>query len=94
MPKKWSQNWYKELSPEEIFNRDKTLLTLGNLTIITKNLNSKLRNSSWLNKRGVLNQYSSLPLTTKYTSLENWDEDSIKIRANDLADLALTIWCK
>jgi uncharacterized protein with ParB-like and HNH nuclease domain len=94
MPKKWQENWYQEFTSEEIYNRDKKLLTLGNLTIITKNLNSKLRNSAWSNKRVVLNEYSSLPITTEYTSMEDWNEETIKQRATNLADLALIIWKK
>jgi uncharacterized protein with ParB-like and HNH nuclease domain len=94
MPKKWQENWSQEFTSEEIYNRDKKLLTLGNLTIITKNLNSKLRNSAWDNKRVVLNEYSSLPITTEYTSMENWDEQTIDQRAINLADLALIIWRK
>lgn len=94
MPKKWSENWYQDFTSEEIYNRNRKLLTLGNLTIITKNLNSKLRNSSWSNKQEILNQYSSLPITTKYTSLPTWNEDTINERADDLAELALLIWKK
>jgi uncharacterized protein with ParB-like and HNH nuclease domain len=94
MPKKWTENWYVELTPEEIFERDRKLLTLGNLTIITKNLNSKLRNSAWDNKRTILNQFSSLPITTNYTSSQFWNEETISKRANDLTDLALVIWKK
>jgi len=92
MPKKWSENWYQEFTSEEIYNRNRKLLTLGNLTIITKNLNSKLRNSSWSNKQTILNQYSSLPITKKYTVLDDWNEEEIESRANDLAQLALLIW--
>tara|TARA_R110002049_G_scaffold275725_1_gene453837 strand:- start:13189 stop:14934 length:1746 start_codon:yes stop_codon:yes gene_type:complete len=94
MPKKWTENWYQEFTPEEIYNRNRKLLTLGNLTIITKNLNSKLRNSAWTNKQAILNHYSSLPITTKYTSLSEWNEDAIDERASDLAELALLIWKK
>ena len=94
MPKKWAENWYQEFTPEEIYNRNRKLLTLGNLTIITKNLNSKLRNSSWSNKQTILNEYSTLPITTKYTVLNDWNEATIEQRAIDLAQLALVIWQK
>jgi uncharacterized protein with ParB-like and HNH nuclease domain len=94
MPKKWQANWPAALTPEEINNRNYKLLTLGNLTIITINLNSKLRNSAWLVKKDILSQYSSLPLTTKYTSKPDWNEDTINARANDLYDKALIIWKK
>jgi uncharacterized protein with ParB-like and HNH nuclease domain len=94
MPKKWDENWYQDFTPEEIYNRNRKLLTLGNLTIITKNLNSKLRNSSWSNKQAILNQYSTLPITTAYTVLDDWNEATINHRADDLAQLALLIWKK
>lgn len=94
MPKKWMENWYEDFTQEEIYNRNKKLLTLGNLTIITKNLNSKLRNSGWDKKQTILNEFSSLPITTKYTALPKWDEQAIEQRANNLADLALIIWKK
>lgn len=95
MPKMWVENWSdSKLSAEEKLNRNHKLLTLGNLTIITRNLNSKLRNSSWKNKKAVLQQNSSLPLTTDYTGLEKWNEEGIINRANTLKDLAITIWAK
>jgi hypothetical protein len=74
--------------------RNYKLLTFGDLTIITKNLNSKLRNSAWSNKKTVLQQYSSLPLTTKYTVLDDWNESTINKRAEDLEAIALQIWKK
>ncbi|MFV8373186.1 DUF262 domain-containing protein [Flavobacterium sp. LB2P74] len=94
MPKQWKQNWNGVSTSEEINHRNFKLLTLGNLTIITKNLNSKLRNSAWLNKKTILNQFSTLPITTKYTSLTDWNEVSIEDRATDLSLTALTIWKK
>jgi len=94
MPKKWEENWNTLSSLEEKNTRNYKLLTLGNLTIITKNLNSKLRNSSWLNKRDVLQDYSSIPLTTKYTKQAVWNEESIALRGEDLVTIALEIWKK
>ncbi|WP_428224841.1 DUF262 domain-containing protein [Flavobacterium sp.] len=94
MPKKWEENWSKLETQEEKNARNYKLLTFGNLTIITKNLNSKLRNSAWSNKKTVLQQYSSLPLTTKYTVLEDWNESTINNRAEDLEAIALQIWKK
>ena len=94
MPKQWKSNWNKTMTQEQINQRNHKLLTLGNLTIITKNLNSKLRNSAWSNKKAVLAQYSSLPMTTKYTSLADWDETQIDTRATDLYKAALIIWKK
>lgn len=94
MPKKWQTNWPAALTPEETNIRNHKLLTLGNLTIITINLNSKLRNSAWSVKKNILSQYSSLPLTTRYTSNSDWNEEAIINRANDLYTTALIIWKK
>lgn len=94
MPKQWLQNWNDVSGEERINYRNFKLQTLGNLTIITKNLNSKLRNSGWENKKSILNEFSMVPLTTKYTSLEKWNENTIEQRAKDISALALTIWKK
>lgn len=94
MPKKWEENWNALDTQDEKNFRFFKLHTFGNLTIITKNLNSKLRNSAWSNKRTVLQQYSALPLTTQYTALDEWNETTINTRAEDLEAIALQIWKK
>ena len=94
MPKKWEQNWNALVTQDEKNFRFFKLHTFGNLTIITKNLNIKLRNSAWSNKKTILQQYSALPLTTQYTALDEWDETTINSRAEDLEAIALQIWKK
>lgn len=93
MPKKWEQNWNEDnLNALAKFERNKKLLTLGNLTLITKNLNSKLRNQKWNDKRITLREYSSLKITTNFLDKEEWDENTIEERANLLYEKALKIW--
>jgi len=93
LPKQWEQNWLtKEMNEIEKNERSKKLMTLGNLTLITKKLNSKLKNSSWMNKREALKNHSSLKLTTNYLDLDNWDEKTIENRAKDLFNLAVNMW--
>ena len=93
MPKKWEENW-SESNLDELskFKRNQKILTIGNLTLITKNLNSKLRNQSWANKKQTLKEYSSLKMTTSFLELEKWDEESISERADQLCHKALEIW--
>ena len=93
MPKKWEENW-SDVNLDELskFKRKQKILTIGNLTLITKNLNSKLRNQSWVNKKQTLKEYSSLKMTTSFLELDNWDEKSISDRANQLCHKALEIW--
>ena len=91
--KKWEENW-SESNLDELskFKRNQKILTIGNLTLITKNLNSKLRNQSWANKKQPLKEYSSLKMTRSFLELEKWDEESISERANQLCHKALEIW--
>jgi hypothetical protein len=93
MPKMWEENW-PDASLDDLgkFRRNNTLLTLGNLTLITKNLNSKLRNQAWESKKETLKDYSSLKMTTSYLGNEQWNEETIVERANQLFDKAMQIW--
>ena len=47
MPKKWENHWNSISTDEERSSRNKKLLTLGNLTIITSKLNTSIRDASW-----------------------------------------------
>jgi hypothetical protein len=93
MPVKWEKNWtYREMTPDDRATRDRTLKTLGNLTLVTKRLNSKMQNAAWNDKKTYLRKYASLPLTATYLDLSTWDEATIDGRAKDLAATARDIW--
>lgn len=101
MPKKWRNHWVFDGTETEADLRDRTLLTLGNLTIITQSLNSSIRDSDWTTKKdgkgdkGGLKKYADgIETLAKYLELKTWDEASIISRANDLAEIALNIWQK
>ena len=79
--------------------RDRKLLTLGNLTIITQALNSSIRDSDWNTKKtgkgekkGLSHFSSGLETISKYLAYHNWNEEFIEERANDLFQAAQTIW--
>lgn len=99
MPKKWENHWGKLSNEQEKINRNRKLLTLGNLTIITASLNSSIRDGNWNvkksgkpNKPG-LNQYATgLDTFSQYLSLATWDESEIVKRADFLYDNAVTTW--
>lgn len=95
LPQKWETNWAVAGAGEE-FNqaRNKKLKTLGNLTLVTRQLNSKMKNAPWADKKDYLKQYSTLKITTNYLDLAEWDESSIDTRAGDLSEAALAIWKK
>lgn len=99
MPKKWENNWGKLSGLANITARNRKLLTLGNLTIITQSLNASIRDANWKVKRKGkgdkegLNKYAAgLETISSYLSLDVWDEASIEQRAEDLFLKAKQIW--
>lgn len=81
MPRGWRTYWQDGIlsDPEACANRDRYIHSIGNLTLVTKSLNSTLSNRPWtddaaavtsgggedkgLGKRSLLNKYSVLALT-------------------------------
>lgn len=95
MPQKWEANWSKEGIDETTkISRNKKIKTLGNLTLVTKSLNSSMKNAAWDKKKKALKEYSLLKITTDYIDNKEWDETKINNRANDLSAMALEIWTK
>ena len=99
MPKKWENHWGKVSNPEDRIKRNRKLLTLGNLTIITQSLNATIRDSSWAvkkkgkgDKKGLLQYSSGLETISKYLQLTEWNETEIETRATDLYDQAKKVW--
>jgi hypothetical protein len=93
LPVKWQEFWSEpNMTADKKAQRTMTLKTLGNLTLVTQKLNSKMSNSAWPIKKDLLKTHSSLKITTDYVELETWDEASINDRANTLSDYAIKIW--
>jgi uncharacterized protein with ParB-like and HNH nuclease domain len=93
MPVKWRENW-PIIDPDDQKDaaRDKAMRILGNLTLVTGRLNSKLSNAAWDEKKQTLRRYSSLNITTDYLDRDGWDETTIYSRAGELAELAVEMW--
>ncbi|MFA6129308.1 MAG: HNH endonuclease family protein, partial [Bacteroidales bacterium] len=97
MPKKWRNNWGEVgLSKEQADLRDDLLLTLGNLTVITGQLNSAIRDSDWNTKLngngkhlGLMTYSQGIEIFSKYFQRVAWNEDCIKERAQELFDLSV-----
>lgn len=93
LPQKWETNWSKKGMDEATkIQRNKKLKTLGNLTLVTKSLNSSMKNASWDKKKIELKKFSLLKITTDYLDNAEWDEIKIDGRASYLATKALEIW--
>ena len=83
----------------DIIKRNRKLLTLGNLTIITQALNSAIRDADWTTKKsgrgekkGLATYASGLETMNEYLRCEEWDEQTIENRAKDLYEHAKDVW--
>jgi hypothetical protein len=99
MPKKWRNHWSFNDDKAAAEARDRKLLTLGNLTIITQALNASIRDADWATKKtgmgnnGGLSKYAEgIETLSSYLSLDAWDEASIQDRADYLSKKALETW--
>lgn len=68
---------------------------IGNLTLLTQELNSSVSNGPFPAKREAIAEQSALRLNVYFQRLagvELWDETSIRARGEHLFSLARTIW--
>lgn len=98
MPKKWRNKW-GALDDEAATRRDRKLLTLGNLAIITHSLNASIRDADWPTKKqgkgykdGLALCAAGLATMADALEKESWNEGDIADRAEWLADKALEVW--
>ena len=76
----------------EIVRRKRLLNTFGNLTILTKPLNSSVSNGPYKAKREALADHSLLVLNREITKDEDWGEDQIELRGQKLLEVARDLW--
>lgn len=98
MPKKWKKYWDTPTTGTDA-DRDTTILTLGNLALISKGLNNAIRNYDWNtkktgknNKPGLKEFAAGIITLSNDLELTNWDESTIEARAQRLANLAIEEW--
>jgi hypothetical protein len=94
LPRSWKETWPVS-SPDEAETRQEHVNRLGNLTLLTNALNSKVSNGPWRAKRSALQDHNTITLTgrvIKRTEQRDWDEQLIDERAQDLIDVLLRVW--
>jgi hypothetical protein len=94
LPRSWRETWPVE-TPEAAEDRQARVHRLGNLTLLTKSLNSKVSNGPWRTKRAALLDHNTITLTgrvIKRTENHNWDEELIDSRTTELIDAILRVW--
>ncbi len=76
----------------EIVRRRRLLNTFGNLTVLTKPLNASVSNGPFTAKRDALNDHSLLVLNREIIKSEDWNEDRIEARGQNLFEDAHKLW--
>ncbi|WP_420120272.1 GmrSD restriction endonuclease domain-containing protein [Nakamurella sp.] len=94
LPQKWQDNWPVDGLDAEI-ERAAHVHRLGNLTLLTASLNSKVSNGDWRTKRDALRDHDTLLLNSrllKQAGDSAWSESTIQARTRQLVDMLLAIW--
>ena len=94
LPQSWKETWPVQ-SPDDADARQGRVHRLGNLTLLTRSLNSKVSNGPWSAKRAALLDHNTITLTgrvIKRTEEHAWDEEAIDERTTELIDALLRVW--
>lgn len=94
LPQKWQETWPvdDEVAAAE---RQQHVNRLGNLTLLTTSLNSKVSNGIWQAKRRALQENNTITMTGRLLTGvgdATWDEESIDRRTETLVGALLEIW--
>lgn len=89
MPQHLTDSWRRMLGSEHEQTREKYLHTIGNLTLT--GYNSELGNLPF-DKKCVQYKESKLRITQEICKYENWDDGTIKDRAESLISDAIDVW--
>jgi Protein of unknown function (DUF1524)/Protein of unknown function DUF262 len=72
--------------------RENTIQTIGNLTILSTELNSAQSNLAWAQKRPEMMKHSLLPINQMLVDQPVWDETTMMKRGEELFEKALCLW--
>ena len=100
MPQSWRTNWpisaankAEQTLAEQ--RRDAHVHRLGNLTLLTRPLNTHQSNAPWSEKRSALAEHSALRLNADLATnaaWDTWDEQKIVERGEYLAAVVCRAW--
>jgi hypothetical protein len=96
LPRKWEAHWPLQ-DDGRGGERDAVVHTIGNLTLLTSRLNSKVSNGPWLGetgKRHGLESHDVLLLNRDLlkTAGDKWTEVAIRQRSHELSTAIIEIW--
>ncbi|HWK25193.1 MAG TPA: DUF262 domain-containing protein [Solirubrobacter sp.] len=93
LPQSWVKHW-PVADDDAAAARAEHVHRIGNLTLLTTALNSKVSNGPWESKRKELQAHDTLLLNSRLLSTwtGGWDEDTIDARTEVLIDALLATW--
>ena len=99
MPVSWEKHWpivMEQNTPESIEkaaeHRNELIHRVGNLTLLTKELNPAVSNGPWLKKRDEMLKHTILNLNRPFLDVQVWNENGIEKRSANLFEVARKIW--
>lgn len=96
MPQSWRQNWPLPDGDglEAAMNREAHVHLLGNLTLVTGQLNPALSNGAWPKKRSTIREHSVLVMNNRLVDEhpESWGEEDIDARGAELVGVICKVW--
>ena len=106
LPQHWEEYWPIPDGighAEARIRRDKLVHSIGNLTLLTNKLNARQKNYPWQDfinyagketpgKRSELKRKTVLFLNEELKDLDDWDEDAIERRRDELFCVAKRVW--
>lgn len=75
-----------------IVRRNRLIDSFGNLTLLTRPLNSTVSNGAYVTKRAALKDHSLLVLNRELTRQDDWHEETILERGAALFSVAKDVW--
>lgn len=96
LPQQWQTHWQVEDLAERLA-RDDHVHRLGNLTLLTRGLNSKISNGPWLGETGKLAHLAQHDVMLMNNEIrasggDGWDESRIDARTAQMTRAILDIW--
>jgi hypothetical protein len=96
LPREWEEHWPLPLGDggaeveKRSQEREHLLHTVGNLTLLTKELNPSVSNGPWPKKLDAILKHSALNLNRSLPS--TWNEEAIRARSDELFKIAIKVW--
>lgn len=97
LPREWALNWDlpgDKAQEVEKIERNEILHRIGNLTVLTDQLNPKVSNAAWETKRENIRDHTTILLNQNIVNnyWEEWNEETIEERAKELAGTTSRVW--